>query len=200
MMAMYKELLWIFTRLPGNYIVLDTETTGLPDGKGQPDIVSLGITAVRDGELTDTAEFRIRPHKRISAEAQAIHGIGVEQAACFKPFDEQWKNIAEWLQGQLVVIHNASFDWPIVLDHVARYGLSMPPIQGLFCSQKAATPWAQLISLPCSQRGPSLNTLTTVCGVDDLRAKSDGMHGAALDSQQTALVVEALRRFGGASI
>lgn len=200
MKVMYKELLWIFTRLPSNYIVLDTETTGLPDGNGLPDIVSLGITAVRDQELTDTAEFRIRPHKCISAEAQAIHGIGVEQAAYFKPFDDEWEHIAEWLQGQLVVIHNASFDWPIVLDHVARYGLFMPPIQGLFCSQKAAMSWALVMNLPCSQRGPSLNTLTTVCGVEDLRAKSNGLHGAGIDSQQTALVVEALRRFGGASI
>ena len=197
---MNNELLWIFTRLPDNYIVLDTETTGLPDGNGLPDILSLGITAVRDRELTDTAEFRIRPQKRISAEAQAIHGIGCEQAAKFKPFDCEWDHIAEWLQGQLVVIHNASFDWPIVRDHVARYGITMPPIQGLFCSQKSATPWAQVMSLPCSQRGPSLNTLTTVCGVEDLRANGDGFHGAGIDSQQTALVVETLRRFGGASI
>ena len=41
---MYNELLWIFTQLPDNYIVLDTETTGLPDEQGLPDIVSLGLT------------------------------------------------------------------------------------------------------------------------------------------------------------
>ena len=29
----YNELLWIFTLLPDDYIVLDTETTGLPDEK-----------------------------------------------------------------------------------------------------------------------------------------------------------------------
>ena len=37
---MYKELLWIFTQLPDDYIVLDTETTGLPDENGPPDIVT----------------------------------------------------------------------------------------------------------------------------------------------------------------
>ena len=36
---MYNELLWAFTQLPDNYIVLDTETTGLPDENGLPDIV-----------------------------------------------------------------------------------------------------------------------------------------------------------------
>ena len=41
---MSSELLWIFTRLPDHYIVLDTETTGLADDNGLPDIVTLGIT------------------------------------------------------------------------------------------------------------------------------------------------------------
>jgi len=197
---MYNELLWIFTRLPDDYIVLDIETTGLPDENGLPDIVTLGITAVRDRDIAVSAEFKLRPQKRISAEAQAIHGISNEQAAEFESLDAHWGKIAESLSDQLIVMHNASFDWPIVLDHVARFGLCMPPIQGLFCSQKAAMSWALVMNLPCSQRGPSLNTLTTVCGVEDLRAKSNGLHGAGIDSQQTALVVEALRRFGGASI
>ena len=33
---MHNELLWIFTQLPDDYIVLDTETTGLPDKSGLP--------------------------------------------------------------------------------------------------------------------------------------------------------------------
>ena len=28
---MHNELLWIFTQLPDDYIVIDTETTGLPE-------------------------------------------------------------------------------------------------------------------------------------------------------------------------
>lgn len=83
-----------------------------------------------------------------------------------------------------VRIHNASFDWLILLDHVARYGLSMPPTQGVFCSQKAAIPWAQAMNLLCSQRGPSLDILTKALGVENLRTKIGGTHGAAIDSQQ----------------
>ena len=192
-MAMYKELLWIFTQLPDDYIVLDTETTGLPDENGPPDIVTLGITVVRNRKIAESVEFKTRPQKHISEEAQSIHGITNEQAAGFDSFDSQWNQIVEYLQDQLIVIHNASFDWPILLDHVARYGLSMPPIQGVFCSQKATIPWAQATNLPCSHRGPSLDILTKALGVEDLRAKIGGTHGAAIDSQQTALVVEAIR-------
>ena len=195
---MYKELLWIFTQLPDDYIVLDTETTGLPDENGLPDIVTVGITVVRNRKIAESVEFKTRPQKRISEEAQSIHGITNEQAAGFDSFESQWYQIADYLKDQLIVIHNASFDWPILLDHVARYGLSMPPVQGVFCSQKAAIPWAQATDLSCSHRGPSLDTLTKVLGVEDLRGKEGGSHGAEIDSQQAAQVVERMRRSGDA--
>ena len=193
---MYNELLWIFTQLPDDYIVLDTETTGLPDENGPPDIVTLGITVVRNREIAESVEFKTRPQKHISEEAQRIHGITNEQAAEFESFDAQWNQIAEYLKDRLIVIHNASFDWPIMLDHVARYGLSMPPIQGVFCSQKAAIPWAQAMNLSCSHRGPSLDTLTKVLDVEDLRAKSGGIHGAGIDSRMAARVIDVMIRYG----
>jgi len=190
---MYKELLWIFTQLPDDYIALDTETTGLPDENGPPDIVTLGITVVRNRAIAESVEFKTRPQKHISEEAQSIHGITNEQAAGFDSFDSQWNQIDEYLKDQLIVIHNASFDWPILLDHVTRYGLTMPPIQGVFCSQKAAIPWAQATDLSCSHRGPSLDMLTKAFEVEDLRAKIGGIHGANIDSQQTARVIEAMK-------
>ena len=193
---MYYELLWIFTQLPDDYIVLDTETTGLPDENGPPDIVALGITVVKNRKIAESVEFKMRPQKQISEEAQSIHGITNEQAAEFESFDSQWQPVAEYLKGQLVVIHNASFDWPILLEHVARYDLTLPPTEGVFCSQKAAIPWAQAMKLPCSHRGPSLDILTKVLGVEDLRAKTNGIHGAGIDSQQAAQVTEVMRRNG----
>ena len=193
---MCKELLWIFTQLPDDYIVLDTETTGLPDENGLPDIVTLGITVVRNREIEESVEFKTRPQKRISEEAQSIHGITNKQAAGFDSFDSQWSQMAEYLNDQLIVIHNASFDWPILLDHAARYGLAMPPIQGVFCSQKSTIPWAQAMDLPCGHRGPSLDALMKVLGVDNLREKSSGTHGAAIDSRQAAQVAEVMRNNG----
>jgi len=196
---MYYELLWIFTQLPDDYIVLDTETTGLPDENGPPDIVALGITVVKNRKIAESVEFKMRPQKQISEEAQSIHGITNEQAAEFESFDSQWQPVAEYLKGQLVVIHNASFDWPILLEHVARYDLTLPPTEGVFCSQKAAIPWAQAMELSCSYRGPSLDALTKAFGVGDLRAKRDGVHGAEIDSRQAARAIEAMRCRGNIS-
>ena len=196
MTSQYNELLWIFTQLPNDYIVLDTETTGLADEKGLPDIVTLGITVVKNQEIDESIEFETRPQRRISEEAQAVHGINNEQAAKYESFESQWSQIADYLKGQLIVIHNASFDWPILLDHVDKCQLELPEIQGAFCSQKAAIPWAQAMNLPCGQRGPSLGTLTKALGVEDLRAKGSGIHGAKIDSLQAAQVIEVMRHCG----
>ena len=94
------------------------------------------------------------------------------------------------------MIHNASFDWPILRDNVERYELVMPQIQGVFCSQKAAIPWAQAMNLPCSHRGPSLDSLTELLAIENRRAGTDGVHGASIDSQQAAQVAEVMRNSG----
>ena len=193
---MHNELLWIFAQLLDDYIVIDTETTGLPDENGLPDIVTLGITVVRGREIAESIEFEIRPTRAISEEAQAVHGITDEQAAAFETFESQWSQIADYFKDQLIVIHNASFDWPILLDHVTRYDVTMPQIKGVFCSQKAAIPWVQAMNFSCSHRGPSLDVLTQVLGVEDLRSMSGGKHGAAIDSRQTSRVIEMMRDYG----
>lgn len=195
---MYNELLWIFTQLPDDYIVLDTETTGLPDENGPPDIVTLGITVVKSQEITQSVEFKTRPRKHISDEAQALHGISNDEAAEYASFASQWSQIADCLKDQLIVIHNASFDWPILLDHVHRCTLIMPAVNGIFCSQTAAIAWARSMGFPCSQRGPSLETLTKSLNMESLRDKQNGIHGAQTDSLQLATLLEVLRCKGHA--
>lgn len=86
---MHNELLRIFTQLPDDYIVLDTETTGLPDEKGLPDIVTLGLTGVRNREIAESIKFETRPQRRISEKAQAVHGISNQQAAGFESFESK---------------------------------------------------------------------------------------------------------------
>ncbi len=49
------------------------------------------------------------------------------------------------------------------------------------------------MGLKCSERGPSLDTLSQALAVKDLRRENRGVHGAMIDAKQTAAVVEALR-------
>ena len=95
--------------------------------------------------------------------------------------------------GELIVIHNATFDWPLIVEHIVRYEVDAPSIVGIFCTQRAAQPWAKAMGLKCSERGPSLDTLTEAMGVDNYRPELRGIHSAAMDAKQTAKIVEALR-------
>ena len=52
------------------------------------------------------------------------------------------------------------------------------------------------MNLPCSHRGPSLDALTKALGVEDLRAKGSGIHGAKIDSLQTAWIIDVMRCCG----
>lgn len=189
----YQELLWPFSIIPDFYVCVDLETTGLPDANGSPDIVTLGITVVRERKITQGAEFQIRPSRPIAESARSVHRISDEEASSFGLLEPQWPQIFRLLSEQLIVIHNASFDWPIVIDHIERHALQAPKINGIFCSQKSAIPWALANKIKCSERGPSLDTLTKTLRLPDLRGENSGVHGALIDSRLTALLVESLR-------
>lgn len=188
----FPELLWSFSQLPSQYVVLDTETTGLPDDRGITDLVSVGLAMVREHTVDTSFEFLVKPNRKISDEAMAVHGITEDAAQGFDSFDKVAESISGVLRDNLIVIHNASFDWPILFEHYNRYELDAPKIEGIFCSQKSAYPWALANKIKCSERGPSLDTLSTLFQVRSLRDEH-GAHGAEIDALQTASVVEYLR-------
>ena len=193
--SLLNHLLWPFRNLPENYVVLDTETTGLFDEDGAPGIVAIGIVEVSNGKSVTANEYAVKPHRQMTNEASQINGISDQQAKSFPTFTSQWPEIRADLAGRLVVIHNAIFDWPLLIEHLVRYGVDKPSILGVFCSQRAAQPWAKAMGLKCSDRGPSLDTLTEAMGVNNFRSELDGIHSASMDAKQTAEVVEALRRY-----
>lgn len=193
----YPELLWPFKNLPQDYVVLDLETTGLFDESGAPSILTIGVVEVVAGEPVGGAEFCARPRRSITREASAIHGITERKAAGFPELEESWETLTLLLQGKLVVIHNASFDWLIIRDAAITHRLQVPAIQGVFCSQRSAQPWAVANGIETSSRGPSLDALTQALALPDRRSALDGQHGALIDARQSVDIVESLRRRSG---
>lgn len=189
-----KQLLWPFKNLPSSYVVMDTETTGLYDKNGAPGIISIGVVIVQTGSIINSEEYKLRPHRPMTNGAQKIHGISHQQAMQHPSFISQWPAIKRHLNNQLLIFHNAWFDWLLLIDHIERYQVSAAESLGVFCSQRAAQAWAQAVGLICSERGPSLDILTQTLQIDNLRANHNGLHGALIDAKQTALVVEALRQ------
>ncbi|MFA7554929.1 MAG: 3'-5' exonuclease [Spongiibacteraceae bacterium] len=189
-----NKTLMPFVNLPESYVVLDTETTGLPDKEGPPSIVTLGLTLVKNHKILNSLEFKLKPHREINEEALQIHGISNTEAARFDDISIKWPEIKRYLDNNHIVIHNASFDWPIIEFHIQKYNLDPIRNVSIFCSQKSAIPFAEENKIPMSNRGPSLDALSEFLNISSLRKK--GIHGAGVDTRQTALVVEALRRLG----
>ena len=189
-----SDTLQPFLSLPDSYVVLDTETTGLPDKEGPPGIVTLGLAQVQNHKILNSLEFKLKPYRKINDEARRIHGISNTEAAGFNDISIKWPDIKGYLDNKCIVIHNAAFDWPIIEFHMRKYNLEPVHNPSIFCSQKSAIPFAEENGIPMSKRGPSLDDLSEYLNIASLR--ENGIHGAGRDARQTAFVVEALRKLG----
>lgn len=88
----------------GEYLILDTETTGL-DSKAE--IVQVGILSSRGDVLL---ECLVKPVYPIPASATAIHGIRGDHVANALSWQEVGPVVTKLLENQTVVIYNANYD------------------------------------------------------------------------------------------
>ncbi len=190
--AEINTLLWPFLNLPEKYVVIDTESTGLFDEQGAPGIITIGVAQVNKGSVQDVLEVQSRPHRPLKKEASLINGFNEKEVSSFQDPHTCWSQVEAFVQGQLLVVHNAAFDWTLLQDHIQRYELSALKVAGVFCSQRAAQPWAESVGIKCSSRGPSLDSLTKILGVKDLRDNNNNIHYASKDAIQTASVIKRL--------
>lgn len=182
-------LLWPFHNLPNEYVVVDTESTGLFDEEGAPGLITLGAARVKNGKIEEVLEVQSRPHRELKKEASLINGFDADEVKAFPLPIESWAEVEVFVSGRLLVMHNAAFDWRLIQDHIQRHQLNQLNVMGVFCSQRAAQPWAEATGIKCSSRGPSLDSLTEYLAVNDLRENQGNIHYASDDAIQTAGVI-----------
>jgi len=91
-------------------IVLDTETTGLEVDQGHR-IVEVGAVALADRKRTDLHfHSYLNPQRSIDEEAEKVHGLSMERLATEPEFSEIAESFLEFVEGSILVIHNAAFD------------------------------------------------------------------------------------------
>lgn len=188
------QLLWPFQNLPNEYVVVDTESTGLFDDEGAPGLITLGAVRVKDGKIEKVLEVKSRPHRALKKEASLINGFDMDEVKTFHHPIESWAEVEAFVSDRLLVMHNAAFDWRLIQDHIQRHQLNQLNVAGVFCSQRAAQPWAEAVGLKCSSRGPSLDALTEYLSVADLRESQGNIHYASDDAIQTAGVIHKLKQ------
>jgi DNA polymerase-3 subunit epsilon len=100
----------------GNFLVLDTETTGLHDGE----ICQISIIRSVGDVLLDTLVKTTRP---IPADASRIHGIYDSDLASAPDWVEIAPRVLELLTGQDVVIYNATYDRKMMHQSAEKCGM-----------------------------------------------------------------------------
>lgn len=190
---MYSELLWAFTKLPSSYITIDTETTSLFHGDTAPDMISLGICCVEKDKIVSKKEFRFKPERLYRDDSLSVHGITWEEAESFPMITESWDEINRLLVGRLILAHNAAFDWRVINQAAKALELKIPSVKGVFCTQRGAHAWAVATGIPCSERGPSLQTLIEHFRIKNKRSIGKYPHSARQDAFILAKVSQALR-------
>jgi DNA polymerase-3 subunit alpha (Gram-positive type) len=90
------------------YVVFDVETTGL--SVSHDVIIELAAVKIRDGNIVDRFETFVNPHRSLSAKTTELTGITDEMVREAPELHEILPNFLTFLEGSVLVAHNARFD------------------------------------------------------------------------------------------
>jgi DNA polymerase-3 subunit epsilon len=116
-----------------NFTALDFETAD----KLIP--CELGVCVVRNGIIVETRSWLIKPscYPYMNYWNENIHGISTQDLADTPYFDAVWKEIEPYINGNLLVAHNAAFDVS-VLRYILNYYEINSPTADYLCSVNLA--------------------------------------------------------------
>ena len=110
-------------------IVLDTETTGLEVDQGHR-IVEVGAVALADRKRTDLHfHSYLNPQRSIDEEAEKVHGLSMERLSTEPEFSEIAESFLEFVEGSILVIHNAAFDLGFLNAELKRASSQYPVLE-----------------------------------------------------------------------
>ena len=109
--------------LDGTFIVFDLETTGL--NPASEEITEIAAVRVVEGEIRDSFQTYVNPHKPIPAEITELTGISDETVADAPDLDKAVPEFLVWAgEGQYpLVAHNAGFDMGFLRTACQRLGI-----------------------------------------------------------------------------
>jgi DNA polymerase III subunit epsilon len=122
---------WIRELLMDEFVVLDTETTGLGYGA---EVIEIGVIGP-DGE--ERLSSLVRPRAgHVPAAVTAIHGITMDDLLGAPTFAEVYDALLDLARGRRVVAWNAPFDERMVRQSAATWG-RRERLRGFECAMRA---------------------------------------------------------------
>jgi DNA polymerase-3 subunit epsilon len=106
-------------------IVLDTETTGLDPMAGHR-IVEIGCVELINCIPTGRVWHRhVNPERDMPMQAYEIHGLSIEFLNRMPRFDELADDMLSFIEGAMLVMHNAAFDFAFINAELERLKLPL---------------------------------------------------------------------------
>ncbi|MDO5668071.1 MAG: DNA polymerase III subunit epsilon [Alcaligenaceae bacterium] len=167
-------------------IVLDTETTGIEAHNGDR-VVEIGCIELVNREPTgNNLHIYFNPQRDSDPGALAVHGLTTEFLSQFNTFDKHAREIADYIRGAELLIHNAAFDVGFLNAEFARSKIA--------AVEQIVGKITDTLALARSKYPGQRNSLDALC--DRLRISNEHrvLHGALLDAELLADVWLAMTR------
>jgi DNA polymerase-3 subunit epsilon len=109
-----ESILWAreILKKSKEHVILDTETTGL----GENDVIVQLAIIDFDGNVLIDSLVRPTKRKRMSSQAQSIHGISMKMLEDAPTFKELFPELKKILKKNTVVIYNAKYDVRLLIQ------------------------------------------------------------------------------------
>ena len=156
-------------------IVLDTETTGLEVEQGHR-IIEVGAVTLEDRKRTDLHfHSYLNPQRSIDEEAEKVHGLSMERLANEPEFSEIAESFLEFVEGNILVIHNADFDLGFLNAELKRASSNYPALEEI-CEIEDTLVMAR------SKFPGQRNSLDALANRFEISGYDRSFHGALLDA------------------
>ena len=156
-------------------IVLDTETTGLEVDQGHR-IVEVGAVALEDRRRTDVHfHSYLNPQRSIDEEAENVHGLSMERLSSEPEFSEIAESFLEFVEGSILVIHNAAFDLGFLNAELKRVSSKYPALEEI-CDVEDTLLMAR------NKFPGQRNSLDALANRFEITGYDRSFHGALLDA------------------
>ena len=156
-------------------IVLDTETTGLEVEQGHR-IVEVGAVALADRKRTDLHfHSYLNPQRAIDEEAEKVHGLSLERLTNEPEFAEIAESFLEFVEGSILVIHNAPFDLGFLNAELKRASSKYPALEEI-CDVEDTLQMAR------NKFPGQRNSLDALANRFEISGYDRSFHGALLDA------------------
>lgn len=159
--------------LEDDFVVFDIETTGL--NSNQDRITEIGAVKVRNGQIIDRFSAFVNPGISIPSFIVKLTGITDDMVKDAPPIEQVMIEFMEFIQGCVLVAHNANFDVGFIKHNAKIMG------------EKVKNPYIDTLEL-CRQMFPELGRYKLNIVAKHLKIDLENHHRAVDDSMATAKI------------